>query len=134
MSVTPGVYVSYDRIWTPLKKNQIVAFNHGKQQLQDIMSSMGGPSPKYTKVFGYDGERNEYAILRDNSTDCSYLIQLGDTNYHQILEIPSPPTVIDGSDPTVNQLDVHDYARGNKKNTRSKKNKISKKRRTIRRK
>ena len=137
MSVIPGVYASYSGKWSPLKPNQIVAFNHGKSQLKEIMSSMGGPAPKYTKVVGNDSEGQTYAILRDNSTgqtmdDCSYLIQLYPGNYHQILEIPPPPTIIAGDDPTVNQVDVH--GRGRKKHARSKKTIFLKKRRTIRRK
>ncbi len=138
MSVIPGVYVSYNGNWSPLKPNQIIAFNDGKSQLKKIMSSMGGPAPKYTKVVGNDREGQTYAILRDNSTgqtmdDCSYLIQLYPRNYHQILEIPPPPTIIAGDDPTVNDLEVHRVG-GRKKHSRSKKTIFLKKRRTIRRK
>jgi hypothetical protein len=133
ISIQPGVYASYNGAWSNLRQNQIDAFNNGKKQLLEFMPSMGGPAPKYDKVFGNDDKGQTYAILRDNTTgdmfNCSYLIQLGDTNYHQILEIPSPPTIIYGNDSTVNNLDVR--GRGIKKHSRSKK---IKKRRTIRRK
>ena len=132
MSVMPGVYASINGEWQKLRQDQIDAFNDGKKKLLNFSPSMGGSPPQYDKVFG----NNKYAILRDNTTgtkwNCSYLIQLGDGNYHQILEIPPPPTIIAGDDSTVNQLD--DHGRGRKKHSRSKKTIFLKKRRTIRRK
>lgn len=134
MSVAPGVYVSYDGKWSKLRENQTDAFNHGKSQLLQIMPSMGGgPAPKYDKVNGNDGTGQTYAILRDNTTgdmfNCSYLIQLHPGNYHQILEIPFPPTKID-PESIVGMV----AGMGIKKNKRSKKANVQKKRRTFRRK
>ena len=86
----PGVYASIEGKWMLLKPNQLEAFNNYKEE--QGMYSMGH-DPEYGTDCGVDSTGQRYNIIYALCTKKSY-IQLGDGEYHEILEIPPPPVAV----------------------------------------
>ena len=86
----PGVYASIEGKWMLLKPNQLEAFKNykGKQGMYSM-----GHDPEYGGDHGVDSAGQRYNIIYDLYTKKSH-IQLGDGEYHEILEVPPPPVAV----------------------------------------